>query len=65
MQIVQQATVHGTVHFIGTAPREEAATLRRSISSQAGKQKFGKRLRIVQQRQGGLVTIQAAYRASK
>lgn len=65
MQIVQQTTVHGTVHFIGTADREEATTLRRSISSQAGKQKFGKRLRITEQRRGGLVTIQVAYRASK
>lgn len=65
MQIIENTTVHGTVHFIGTADRDEAATLRRSISSQAGKRKLGKRLRIVQQRNGGLVTIQAAYRSSK
>lgn len=65
MQITFSPTVHGTVHAIGTATVEEATTLRRSISTRAGKQKFGKRLRIVEQRNGGLVTVQVAYAAAK
>lgn len=64
MNVTFATTVHGTVHAFGTAPAEEASTLRRSISAKA--RKFGKRLRLVVTPDGnGNVSIRAAYAATK
>lgn len=62
MNVSFSPTPFGTVHASVVVPAEDAAKAKRSISSQAGKRHYGKRLSIREHTFGRFVRIGAIYR---
>ena len=61
MELTFSPTPYGTVHVSATVPSDQLAKAKRSISSQAGKRGYGKRLSVREHTFGQWARVMAIY----